>query len=450
LRSGYQPTVPKLPTRRRLGLAFLLVAVPLAFVPPLGGLPVAGYAAVACVLAGAITLLPALARRLFARLPAVRSIALDLARQRVAGTSGQAAIAAGGVLASVALAVAMAIMVASFRDSVDAWLGRVLPADLYVRAGRAGQVGGFDPAAQAAIEKLPGVARIEFIQHEQIRLPHSTLPLNIVGRRIPAGGAGMLFPMRDQVPVPSGEAPAWVSEAAQDLYGWRPGMEITLPIGGAQRRFRVAGVWRDYARQNGAVLIDIGLYQRLSGDPVVTDATLWLAPGTRAETLAGELRKRLGSTIEIAAASEIRAASLALFDRTFAVTYALEACAVLTGLFGIAASFAAAASARRREFGMLRHLGLTRREIGRTLACEGALTAALGVVGGLAAGALIGVLLVRVINRQSFHWSMDFSVPWLSLTAFALAMIASAAVAARLAGGQAMRESALRAVREDA
>ncbi len=450
LRSGYQPSVPRLPTRRRLGLGFLLAAVPLSFVPPIGGLPVAGYTAVACILAGAIALLPALAHRLFTRLPAVHAITLDLARQRVAGTSGQAVIAAGGVLASVALAVAMAIMVASFRDSVDAWLGRVLPADLYARAGRAGQIGGFDPEARAAIEKLPGIARIEYIRHQQIRMPQSMLPLNIVGRRIPSAGAGALFPMHDLHEVPTDESPVWISEAAQDLFGWRPGMTIRLPLSGVERSFRVAGIWRDYARQNGAVLIDLALYQQLSGDQIITDATLWLAPGARAEDVASVLRQRLGETLEITAASEIRASSLALFDRTFAITYALEACAVLTGLFGIAASFAAGASARRREFGMLRHIGLTRREIGRTLACEGALTAALGVIGGLGAGALIGVLLVRVINRQSFHWSMDFSVPWLSIAAFAFAMIASAAVAARFAGAQAMRDSALRAVREDA
>ncbi|MCL2656057.1 MAG: ABC transporter permease [Betaproteobacteria bacterium] len=449
LRSGYQPSVPKLPTRRRLGVGFLLLAFPLAAIPPLGGLPVAGYLAVVCVLVGAIALLPALARRLFAHLPAMQAIVFDLARQRVAGASGQAVIASGGVLASVALAVAMAIMVASFRDSVDAWLDRVLPADLYVRAGRIGQAGGLDAAAQMALERMPGVARVEYVRHEQIRLPGSVLPLSIVARRIPAEGAGALFPMQAEQRVAAGDTPIWISEAAQDLFGWRPGMAIELPFGGVYRSFKVAGVWRDYARQNGAVLIDLAVYRRFNADALATDAALWLAPGASAENVSAELRQRFGAALDIVSAGEIRRSSLALFDRTFAVTYALEACAVLIGLFGIAASFAAAVAARKKEFGMLRHLGLTRGQIGATLACEGALTAGLGVLGGLAAGGLIGVLLVRVINRQSFHWSMDFSIPWLSLLGFSLAMIASAALAARLAGAQAMREGALRAVRED-
>jgi putative ABC transport system permease protein len=122
---------------------------------------------------------------------------------------------------------------------------------------------------------------------------------------------------------------------------------------------------------------------------------------------------------------------------------------VIIGLAGVAASFAALAAARRREFGMLRHLGLTRRQIGWMLAQEGALAAAVGVFGGLAAGAAIGLVLIEVVNRQSFHWSMDLHVPFASLAVFACGMIALAALAAVLAGRQAMRQDAVLAVRED-
>ncbi|MGB9493632.1 MAG: FtsX-like permease family protein, partial [Azonexus sp.] len=105
--------------------------------------------------------------------------------------------------------------------------------------------------------------------------------------------------------------------------------------------------------------------------------------------------------------------------------------------------------ARRGEFGMLRHLGLTRRQIGWMLAEEGALAAAVGVLGGLFAGGAIGLVLIEVVNRQSFHWSMDLHVPWSSLALFAAALVALAALAALLAGRQAMRQDAVLAVRED-
>ena len=152
--------------------------------------------------------------------------------------------------------------------------------------------------------------------------------------------------------------------------------------------------------------------------------------------------------LEIARPGEIRAISLRIFDRTFAVTYLLEAVAVAIGLAGVAASFAALASARRREFGMLRHLGLTRRQIGWMLAQEGALAAGVGVLAGLLAGG-IGIVLIEVVNRQSFHWSMDLHIPWASLAVFAAGLVALAALAAVLAGRQAMRQDAVLAVRED-
>ena len=123
--------------------------------------------------------------------------------------------------------------------------------------------------------------------------------------------------------------------------------------------------------------------------------------------------------------------------------------AVVIGLFGIATTFAALATTRQGEFGMLRHLGLTRGEIGRLIALEGALTAALGVVAGLLAGGAIGWVLIEVINRQSFHWSMDLAVPWAPLALFAHALVALAALVARLAGAQAMRRSAVLAVKAD-
>ena len=213
-------------------------------------------------------------------------------------------------------------------------------------------------------------------------------------------------------------------------------------------QLHVAGVWRDYARQTGAVMIDLADYRRLTGDRLPTTQR---STSPRRHASGGATRSAPGSAgaLEIAYPGEIRAISLRIFDRTFAVTYLLEAVAVLIGLAGVAASFAALAAARRREFGMLRHLGLTRRQIGWMLAQEGALAAGVGVLGGLLAGGAIGLVLIEVVNRQSFHWSMDLHVPWGSLAVFAAGLVALAALAAVLAGRQAMRQDAVLAVRED-
>ena len=178
---------------------------------------------------------------------------------------------------------------------------------------------------------------------------------------------------------------------------------------------------------------------------------MWLAAGTASSKVEEALRQSLGNAggIEIAATREIRTTSLAVFDRTFAVTYALEIAAVLIGLFGVSVSFSAQALARRREFGMLRHVGMTRREIGMMLGCEGTLVAGVGAGFGLALGWLLSLILIYVINRQSFHWSMDLHVPWQPLTTLAAVLILAASATAVWSGRRAMDSSVLSAVRED-
>ena len=430
-----------------LGLALLGASLVACLIPPLDALPIGGYLAVAFLLAGGVMLLPALAAGIARLLPQRVPVPARLAAARLGAAPGHAVVAAAGVLTSVALAAAMAIMVASFRDSVDQWLTQILPADLYLRAGQAKSSGYLDEALQARISAVNGVDRSSFTRHDNLRLVSGEAPVALIARPLAADGSDL--PLVGA--VRTGAQPAiWISEAMHDIYGWRPGQQVTLPLAGKAVSLHVAGVWRDYARQTGAVMIDLDDYRRLTGDLLVNDAAINLAPGAVANQVADALTALAGpGVLEIARPGEIRAISLRIFDRTFAVTYLLEAVAVAIGLAGVAASFAALAAARRREFGMLRHLGLTRRQIGWMLAQEGALAAGVGVFAGLLAGGAIGLVLIEVVNRQSFHWSMDLHVPWGSLAIFAAGLVALAALAAVLAGRQAMRQDAVLAVRED-
>src|SRR5262249_25540865 len=153
--------------------------------------------------------------------------------------------------------------------------------------------------------------------------------------------------------------------------------------------------------------------------------------------------------LDINMPGEIRRATLAIFDRSFAVTYALEAVAVLVGLFGLSSAVGAIVLSRRREFGMLRHIGMTRGQIGRMLAIEGGLLALLGVGAGLALGGAISLILIRVVNRQSFNWSMDLYPPWLLLAGLSILLILLSSVTAFISGREATGIGPVRAVRED-
>jgi putative ABC transport system permease protein len=435
------------------GVAFLAAGAGCAMLPPVADLPLFGYLAIALLLLGTLLLMPRLASFLFARLPAPRCVPAALAFQQLRGAPGQAAVSLTTIVASVSLMVAMAIMVGSFRQSLDDWLTRILPADLYVRSGMAGDSAWFSAEDQRRFTELDGVRRVDFLRTQTLVLDPSQARVVLLARDLPADDPARALPLLVEGPARAAAdpPPVWVSEAIADLYGYTAGRRITLPLAGRAVPFVVAGVWRDYARQQGAMVIDRSLYAALTGDATATDAALWLAPDARVDDVRRELEKRFGrdGMLTFAAPGEIRTISLRVFDRTFAVTYALEAAAVGLGLIGLSSSFGALVFARRREFGMLRHVGLTRRQIAGMLATEGLLVSGVGLVVGLVLGWLMSLILIFVVNRQSFHWSMDLHVPWGPLLALALSLLALATATTLVSARGAMAGDAIRAVKDD-
>jgi putative ABC transport system permease protein len=438
-------------------LACLALAAILAFAPPVFELPLFGYLSIALLLVGGIGLMPRLAAESFRRLEAQVARrpkappVLALALARLANAPGQASIALGGVLASFSLMVAMGIMVASFRVSVDDWMGHILPADLYVRTAAGGNTGFLSPPQQAALAATPGVARALFLRTRPVSLAPGRPNVVVIARDIDLRDPGrLLFLVGESAPVPPGARPAWVSEALLDLYGARVGQALALPLGGGQARFFVAGVWRDYANQGGSVVIRLSDYRALTGEAEVTDAALFAARGTGVEQLESAVRALpFGRALHLMSAGEIRAASLRIFDRSFAVTYLLEAIAIAIGLSGVAASFSAQTLARSKEFGMLRHVGVTRGQVLGILAFEGGFLTLLGVACGFALGLVISLILVYVVNPQSFHWTMQLHLPWTLLGSVAAVLVAASVATALVSGRYALSGGPVRAVRED-
>ena len=437
------------------GLGLLALGAVLALAPPIGGIPLAAYLSVACLLLGGIVCVPAgLALLLRGVAPPRHALAL-LAVERARHQRHSATIAVAGVIASLALSVALTVMVASFRDAVTQWLDSVLPADLYLRGAAAGR----GPAGEAAVlpddlaeraAALPGVARVEAQRVTQFQLDPARPAVALLARPL-ADPTRSLPLIGELVPAQPGLTSAWVSEPMAQIYGLAPGQRTTLPLpDGRSEPVWVRGVWRDYARQHGALLLDAADYRRLTGDTRVNDLALWLAPGADVAALQRALRAAAGDTgLDFASTSELRTLSLRIFDRSFAVTYWLQAVALAIGLFGVAASFSAQVLARRREFGLLAHLGLTRRQILTVVAAEGAVWTGAGALAGLALGVLVSVVLVKVVNPQSFHWTMDLLLPWGRLALLCLATLAAGTVTAWVAGRAAAGRDAALAVKED-
>ncbi len=435
------------------GLACLGVGAIATWLPPIAGLPLFGYLAIALLLTGTLLLMPRFAALLLRAVPTPRAPARALALQQLRNTPGQAGVSLATIVASVSLMVSMAIMVASFRQSLEHWLERVLPADVYLRAALTGDSAFFSREDQHTIAALPGVRRVDFLRVQSLLLDAGRPRIALLARDLDPDDPARHLPLVDDATRQgTPEAPpVWVSEAMVDLYGFTVGRRITLPLAARAYPFTVTGVWRDYARQQGAVVIDRALYTRLTGDATANDAALWLAAGADVTTLRRELAARVtgGDKITLTTPGEIRALSLGVFDRTFAVTYALEAAAVIIGLTGLSSSFGALVLARRREFGVLRHLGMTRRQIGEMLATEGLAVSSVGLTVGLTLGGIISLILIYVVNRQSFHWSMSLHVPWLALSVLAATLLALAMLTTLGSARHAMGIDVVRAVKDD-
>jgi len=439
-----------------VGGALLAAGAALAALPPVWpDTPVGAYAAMLCLLLGGLALVPALVGVMsaaLARLPA--SALLLLARERSRDQATEARRSLAGVLVALALAVAMTVMIGSFRDSLERWLDQALPADLYARSALRGSDGGPAPLPPALIEQLrglPGIARVAPQRTARLRLAPGADAVALTAREI--GNQGNLPLLQRWTGAAAADATAvWVNEAARDRDGLVPGrvFQARLVDSGRLVRLQVLGIWRDYSRQSTALWMHLPDYRRLSGDGATTELALWLAPGQASEAARAAIRRLAGDDVETAASGELRALSLQIFDRSFAITVWLQAVALAVGLFGVVASQSAQALARKREFGLLRHLGLSRRMLMKLLLIEAGLAGGAGALAGLALGLALSVVLVYVVNPQSFHWSMEMSLPLTRLAVLVGLAFAAAVGASLLAGRRALGTDAVRAVREDA
>jgi len=470
-----------------LGPLLLLIGAGLTQLPAVGGMPLWAYVAVACLLVGGIACVPACVglvlagvMRLWPRRALARSAPLMLSMERARRMRHTATVAIAGVVASLSLSVALTVMVASFRGSVTAWLDVVLPADLYARTAKATDGNDalhLDQALLARIGQIKGVQRVVGIRISKLTLRADQAAVALIAR--PLGGssgakqgvgsapqaappdddqAPRSLPMiGDMAPAQPGHISIYVSEAMVDLYGARPGTTLALPLLAGQPpvQAQVRGVWRDYARQQGAIVIDEADYQRLTGDSELNDLALWLAPEARTPDVQAAVRAAAaaqgldGALLEFAEPREIRQTTLRIFDRSFAVTYWLQAVAIGIGLFGTAASFSAQVLARRKEFGLLGHLGFTHKQVLGIVAGEGAALTGVGALLGLALGVGVSLVLVKVVNPQSFHWTMDMLLPWGRLTALCASVVAAGTFTALIAGRAAVGRDAVMAVKED-
>ena len=440
LRAGATERMLKPVLNARIAVGLALVSMVLTLIPPVDGLPIAAYLSIAFLLFAGLALMPSLVNQFFSWMARsllrghTRAISpsFTLALWRLAQAPASAAGLIAGVVAALALTVAMVVMVASFRDSVTQWLDKVLPADLYASLSRSdlNQALIDDPALIQAITAVPGISRLEFTLQQKILFRPDQPEVMLIARPIPANRAAQVLPVTGNLSTQPKQAKAplpevFVSEAMRDLYGWKPAEIHALPVKGRTGEYIpvwVAGVFRDYGRQHGSVMMDIASYQALTQDTRRTDIALWLTSDTSPSVVLERLRTQFHQfkALEFRSSTDLRALSLRIFDRSFAMTYALEVAALLVALFTVAAGFAGQALLRQKEFALVQQLGQSSAQLTQWITYESGLLLALAACWGTVLGLLMSQILIHRVNPQSFHWTMETSMPVVAIVVLIL------------------------------
>ncbi len=435
LRAGATERTLKPVLNARIAAVLALTSIVLTLMPPIDGLPLAAYLSIAFLLFAGIALMPSLVKQFFTwmarRIPSAGACAmspsLTLAVWRLAQAPASAAGLIAGVVAALALTVAMVVMVASFRDSVTQWLYKVLPADLYASLTRSDLN---EPHRLAAIS---GIARVELTLQQKILFRPEQPEVMLIARPVPSGRAAQVLPVTGDLSIqPKGITnplpEVFVSEAMLDLYNWKPGEIHTLPLKASSGEYLsvwVAGVFRDYGRQHGSIVMDISVYQALTQDRRRTDIALWLTPDASPAEVLERLRTQFPTlkALEFRSSSDLRALSLTIFDRSFAMTYALEVAALLVALFTVAAGFAGQALLRQKEFALVQQLGQSSSQLTKWISVESGLLLALASCWGTVLGLLMSQILIHRVNPQSFHWTMETSLPTVAIVVLTLVTV---------------------------
>jgi len=431
--------------RRDALLAILLVVVAAiaARIPPLDGKPVFGYAAALLLVAASALAIPALTAALMPLLSAslrkLLGVEALLAARSLAGSLRRTSVLVGTLSTAIAMMTAVGIMVGSFRQTVITWMGNELPADLYLRP--AGAPGGdrhptIQPQLADRIAALPGVAGVSRFRAWDIQ--YQGLPATLASADIDpthdrqqpeflSGGSSEVVLRK----LASGDN-AVVSEPFANKHHVHTGDVLTLPLGARRVPFHVVGVFYDYGDEAGYILLARSTLLRYLPDPAASNLAVYLTPGADLETVRSAIRKAAaGSDVLIFSNREIRSEGIRVFDQTFAITWALEAVAILVAVLGIAGALISIVIDRRREFGLLRFLGAATSQIRRLILVEAGLIGLLANIAGLALGYLLSLILIYVINKQSFGWTIRFHWP-VSLLILALSGVYAATVLAGL------------------
>jgi putative ABC transport system permease protein len=394
-----------------------------ALLPAIAGKPLFGYLSAILLVAASALAIPAIAdgvlkfsARTLQKLTGVEGL---LAARGLSGSLRRTSVLVGALSTAIAMMTAVGVMVGSFRQTVATWMDNQLQADLYLRpAGSpaSDQHPTIPNGLADQLAHLPGVAALDRFRGYEISYEGLPATLGAADFRavqpfrksafLSGRAAGVVY--SDLL----GEDSVVISEPFANKHRLRRGDRITLPLGERRVQFRIVDVSFDYASEAGYVVMDRATLLQYLPDPDPSDLAIYIAPGANIETVRREVGKTIaGHDILIFSNRSLRTEAIRTFDRTFVITYALEAISVIVAVIGIAGALLALVVDRRREFGLLRFLGAATSQIRKLILVEAGLIGLLANLVGFSLGLALSCILIYVINKQSFGWTIQFHWP---------------------------------------
>jgi len=406
-----------------LAAALSLAAVAASRANAIAGKPLFGYLAAILLVAASALAIPAvvdvlltISSKMLGKIFGVEGL---LASRSLAGSLRRTSVLVGALSTAIAMMTAVGIMVGSFRETVAVWMGDQLPADLYLRPAGSAAADHHPTISLGLAEKiaeLPGVMAVDRLRAYEIsyeNMPATLLSVDVDVLR--PHHSSDFFSGRSKEEV-LGELRdsnvVLVSEPFAYKHNVNRGDFLTLALGGGRGSFRIADVYYDYSSERGNILMDRQTLLRYLPDPAPSNLAIYISPEANLDAVRHEIEKTAaGQRVLLFSNRDLRGEAIRIFDRTFAITYALEAVAVLVAVMGIAGALLALVIDRRRELGLLHFLGAAKSQIRKLILVEAGLLGLLANIAGLLLGFALSLVLIFVINKQSFGWTIRFHWP---------------------------------------
>ncbi len=442
------------------GVFVLVLSALTSVVPPYGNTPFLGFGSAMLLLLGATMLMPILLRLVAVplRAAAVRWLGVEsrLAVDMITTSLHRSAVAGGALMVAVAMLIGVDTMVGSFRSTVDVWVRQTIRFDLFVslrsNAISASAQTPIPDEVLAGLRSLDNVRTVDTFRGVRIPVNGEMTTLGNVDIRAADRAGRLIFIDGDRETILAsaerGEG-VLVSEPFALRRSLGRGGRVSVPTPEGLRDYRIAGVFYDYTSDAGLVLIDRTEFARRWKDSSVTNVALELADATRAPEVQRAIERRFGgrADLQVYTNASLRSYILDLFDQTFAITYALEVIAGLIAVTGIVTTLLSLVTERQRELGLLKAVGAEPAQVRRLVLFNGGALGLIAALGGIVTGLALSMILVYVINLQSFGWSIQLTLDPVMIAASLLAVPAVAIVSALWPASVAVRRRVAETVR---